>query len=96
MRDPVAKLSKGGKVVVDQCAGTFLLANMMLSKHPRFVGSEIDAVCLNALLLFVVETIVQHLLNEALDTKGNVGVVAAARTYLSGMDGSQARRKQVI
>lgn len=47
MKDLVSKVSNGGELDVDPCAGIFLMVKvcMMLPKLQRFVGCEIDAMC---------------------------------------------------
>lgn len=97
-KDLMAKMIKGGQVVLHSYGGTFLVAKacMTLSKQQQFVGCKIDSVCFNIWLPSVVEKFVQQVLDEDADSKGSVEVVSFGQTYVSAMYRVSARRKSLM
>ena len=69
MSDIIEKFSKPGDLVVDPCSGTFSVAKacLLLPKHRRFVGCDLDPACLQHTEDRLIELFARQLLNPRSD-----------------------------
>lgn len=72
VKDIVRTFSQPVHVVLDPCVGTFATAKacMMLPRHRRFIGCEMDTGCCHKSCIYMVETILRQGLNQELDFTG--------------------------
>lgn len=94
MMDIVERLTRPGDIVVDFTAGTFpvLKACMLLPKHRRFVGCDIDKMCVEASQQSAVLTYAKQVLSASSDIEGTDAVREAAQVYVKAFtDKNHAR-----
>lgn len=98
MQDIVRKISKPAHVPVDLCDRAIATekACIMLLRHHRCIGWEIDKECYNQSYISKVETFSREDLTEDLDCTGLEGVAEVPKGFVKAMDGMAARTREVM
>lgn len=83
MKDLVGEFSRLGDVVMDFCAGIGPTAKIciLLDKHRKFVGCNVDSELLTAAEAGLVVILVSQMLNPKSHISGSARMIAAAKAF---------------
>lgn len=93
-RSHVSKFWKGGQLLVYSITWVFTTAKpcMMVPKHCRFVGCNVDKVCFQAFVSYVVETFSRRVLNDKSYIMCTKDVSDTAVVYVDKMEKDVTKR----